>query len=486
MILERQAFTRRLYRVADLCAVAAAFLAAHALRKPWDGATLDVFGVRLGVLEILVPFRELAWTLAIALPLYALSFSLQGLYRAHRGRSMGWVLWRVARAGALALGLLLVALYLFSKAHQPRAFFVLFGVLAVALVSLERGLILATLAFVRRRARGRRFALIVGTGFAARRIRDEIERTGAQGLTLAGYLADAPAPEGALGDAPLLGTPGDLDRILHERVVDDVFYALPLSEAQAGTFLECHRACAALGVNLLVVPILLPEGERMPMHASADELQGIPLLSFSTSRAGPAALAVKAVADIAAGALLVCALLPVYAAIAFLVKLTSKGPVLFRQRRAGLHFREFDVFKFRTMVLGAEAKRDELLDANVMSGPVFKVKDDPRVTGVGKFLRRWSLDELPQFFNVVRGEMSLVGPRPLPLYEAQEIKGAKRRRLSMKPGVTCLWQISGRNEVDFERWMEMDLDYIDRWSLALDAWILLKTPFAVLRGRGAS
>jgi lipopolysaccharide/colanic/teichoic acid biosynthesis glycosyltransferase len=183
------------------------------------------------------------------------------------------------------------------------------------------------------------------------------------------------------------------------------------------------------------------------------------------------------------------ALLAVFAVpmmlIATVVKLSSRGPVLFRQERGGLHGRRFYMNKFRTMIAGAENLKAELTERNQMSGPVFKLAQDPRVTPIGKWLRRTSLDELPQLINVLKGDMSLVGPRPLPLAESAAIQGPLRRRFSMKPGMTGLWQASGRSSVDFEEWMRLDLDYVDNWSLRLDAQILLRTVVAVLSGKGA-
>jgi exopolysaccharide biosynthesis polyprenyl glycosylphosphotransferase len=178
---------------------------------------------------------------------------------------------------------------------------------------------------------------------------------------------------------------------------------------------------------------------------------------------------------------------PLFLIVAALVKFTSPGPVFFRQKRAGLHGQPFEMWKFRSMCQDAELRRDELIARNVMQGPVFKVEDDPRITPVGRIIRRTSIDEFPQLINVLRGEMSLVGPRPLPLYEVEKFEQAgHRRRLSMKPGLTCLWQVRGRNKVtNFQDWVRMDLEYIDNWSIVLDLYILLCTIPSVLRGSGA-
>jgi lipopolysaccharide/colanic/teichoic acid biosynthesis glycosyltransferase len=170
-----------------------------------------------------------------------------------------------------------------------------------------------------------------------------------------------------------------------------------------------------------------------------------------------------------------------------LILLTSPGPVLFTQKRVGLHKRDFLVYKFRTMVVGAEKRQKEIEHLNEVSGPVFKIKNDPRITTVGKFLRKTSIDELPQLINVLKGDMSLVGPRPLPIRDyAGFSEDWQRRRFSVRPGITCLWQVSGRSQISFDKWMELDLQYIDKWSLWLDLQILLRTIPAVLKGEGAA
>ncbi len=207
--------------------------------------------------------------------------------------------------------------------------------------------------------------------------------------------------------------------------------------------------------------------------------------AYETVRHDQLALFAKAILD-RVFALVACVLLsPLFAITALVIRLDSKGPVFFKQIRGGLHGRPFLMLKFRTMRTGAETERERLLEQNEMDGPVFKIRSDPRITRIGRFLRRTSLDELPQLVNVLLGQMSLVGPRPLPMIETSWLKGAQRRRMSMLPGLTCLWQVSGRSEIGFEQWMALDLEYIDRWSLWLDFLILLRTIPTVLMGRGA-
>jgi exopolysaccharide biosynthesis polyprenyl glycosylphosphotransferase len=210
-----------------------------------------------------------------------------------------------------------------------------------------------------------------------------------------------------------------------------------------------------------------------------------PFLTFDWVPTRPGALAVKYAFDVIVAAAVLLSLSPMLLAVALAIRLTMGAPVIFSQERVGLHGRRFRLYKFRTMVKDAEAQRAQLLGQNEMSGPVFKLTDDPRVTRLGRFLRKWSLDEFPQFLNVLLGQMSLVGPRPLPVAEQQEIQGWYRRRLSIKPGITGLWQVSGRSDVDFDDWMKLDLRYVEQWSLRLDLELLLRTVPAVLARRGA-
>jgi len=228
--------------------------------------------------------------------------------------------------------------------------------------------------------------------------------------------------------------------------------------------------------------------ERLDLDLRAPDAEVIGrtlYLVYSRHQPDPLALFVKTVGDRLAAVAGLLLLSPLLVLISVLVKLTSAGPVLFVQQRGGLNGHPFPMLKFRTMRRGAEAERDALLAQNEADGPVFKMARDPRVTAVGGVLRRTSLDELPQLINVAVGHMSIVGPRPLPVIETRELLGSHRRRLSMRPGITGLWQVSGRSSLGFEEWMALDLQYVDRWSLSLDCAILLRTLPAVISGRGA-
>jgi exopolysaccharide biosynthesis polyprenyl glycosylphosphotransferase len=284
-------------------------------------------------------------------------------------------------------------------------------------------------------------------------------------------------------EIPHLGRLDVLPQVLVQSPIDEVYVTLPIKSFY-DEIDHVLGVCEEAGVPVSLSTDLFERGKARLCFLEGPGTPG--RLNYSCAQRTPLDRFLKRGLDIA-GSLLALTILAIpMLIIAALIKLTSKGPVFFAQERAGLNHRPFRMLKFRTMVVNAEELKDKLLAQNEMSGPVFKMKNDPRVTTVGRFLRKVSLDELPQFINVLRGEMSLVGPRPPILKEVKQYDWWQRRRLSTRPGITCFWQISGRNDVDFVEWMRLDLRYIDNWSIGLDLKILLLTIPAVLKGRGAS
>ncbi|MDP2807615.1 MAG: sugar transferase [bacterium] len=271
-----------------------------------------------------------------------------------------------------------------------------------------------------------------------------------------------------------------LARILRSSVVDDVIFVI--SYSKLGEIEEHISLCEQMGVGVHIMTDWLKNRASI---ARIEECCGIPMITFDIVRRKALDHVIKRMMDFVIAAAGFIIAFPVMAAISAAIKFTSPGPVLFSQPRSGLNGRVFKLYKFRSMIQEAEKLQDELREKNEMSGPVFKIKDDPRLTAIGKLLRRTSLDELPQLFNVIKGDISLVGPRPLPVNEANNLQLWQRRRLSVIPGITCLWQISGRNEIDFDQWMELDMQYIDHWSLWLDVKIILLTIPVVLTQKGA-
>jgi exopolysaccharide biosynthesis polyprenyl glycosylphosphotransferase len=354
-------------------------------------------------------------------------------------------------AGTLVLAVLLVAAQVGLNRSLIALFLLVSTLLLMALKLAQRRWLL--------RHRGEALAVAVGHAPAAVREFEWFRRRRVEALEATG--------------------PEDLRRRFEAGAVDEVLLGPAVPAARRA---ELVVACQDAGIPVLVATETVAAALAPP---GAEVVGNTLYLAYRRREPDPASLVVKGILDRAVALVAVLVAAPFLLLVGLLVRLTSAGPVFFVQERGGLNGRPFRMFKFRTMRLGAEAERDALLAANEMDGPVFKIAGDPRVTAVGRLLRRTSVDELPQLFNVLLGQMSLVGPRPLPLAETRGITGADRRRLSMKPGLTCLWQVSGRNELGFGEWMALDLKYVDNWSLGLDVAILLRTLPALLSGRGA-
>jgi exopolysaccharide biosynthesis polyprenyl glycosylphosphotransferase len=420
-------------------------------------------------------FDEYAILIYLALPIFLGLIVVLGLHRfLERLTTWPQFLWDLVKLHAGALVSLSVLLF-FTQAVLNRSIVVLFFASTFALLALERAILGGWLRFQHVSGQGRQRLLLVGAPGPA--IASFVRTSASEPLPPAfvGYLG----PGGAGSGLERLGDIEDLDQVLVDQAVDGVLFFPPFEHpARAGDALQC---CDAVGVPAS----FLVDVEDSALHASVVAMAGRPFVRFEGRVRPPEALAIKHAFDFVSATLGLLVLSPLLAALSVAILLTMGRPVFFGQERAGLYGRRFRMWKFRTMVRDAERRRAELEARNEMSGPVFKVTGDPRVTPLGGFLRKTSLDELPQLFNVLLGQMSLVGPRPLPVGEQQQIRGWHRRRLSMKPGITGLWQVSGRNEIDFEEWMRLDLAYVDRWSPRTDAQILARTVPAVLAGRGA-
>jgi exopolysaccharide biosynthesis polyprenyl glycosylphosphotransferase len=402
-----------------------------------------------------------------------------GLYRLSVHRS-DWEKIRIIFESAVLLGLFLGFLSFALKLDLSRPLAALFALFQGCLLALAR---VAVTLQGRRHAhpsRSRRNILIVGSGSKAREMGQLVSRYSEWGLRIIGYVVrdseDAMSPE-----LEVLGTVREIPQIVEDNVVDDIIFVGSKPSDLDGLD-DILAVCQEQGIRTRVAVDLFP---TKISNVSMEFLENVPILTFSTTPDHAVALFVKRLMDVVLSALLLVVLMPIMIVIGALIKLTSRGPVIYKQVRCGLYGRKFVLYKFRSMKEGAEDVLWEIKHLNEMDGPVFKMRNDPRVTPLGRILRKSSLDELPQFWNVLKGNMSLVGPRaPLP-EEVKEYSRWQRRRLSVKPGITCLWQVSGRNEIDFHEWMKLDLHYIDNWSLLLDLKILLRTFPVVLFGKGA-
>jgi exopolysaccharide biosynthesis polyprenyl glycosylphosphotransferase len=376
--------------------------------------------------------------------------------------------------------------YLLPLRQLSRSWFVLFGVLAAVLLVAEKIGVRALARWVRSKGLNYRTVLIVGTGRRATDIARMILGHKYWGYKILGFVSDGHHLSNGWTRYRIFGSVPDLRRILETREIpepiDEVVFAV--TRKKLDEMKQIFLLCEELGIRTRVALNIF---HNRVARVELEELEGVPFLTFTTTPSNETQLAAKRALDIAISMMLLVLTGPVIAIAALAIRLSSPGSIVFRQKRIGLNGRSFTLYKFRTMIEDAHARREEVAHLNAMNGPVFKAKDDPRVTPVGRWLRRFSLDELPQLWNVLKGDMSLVGPRPPIPEEVASYHRWHRRRLSMKPGLTCLWQISGRNEIaDFDRWMQLDLQYIDNWSPSLDLKILLRTIPAVLSGKGAS
>jgi exopolysaccharide biosynthesis polyprenyl glycosylphosphotransferase len=460
----------------DLSLTALSFPITWALRHGW----LTQLFPRFFPLP-LAPFEQYLPLLFFILPIWGLLLYAAGFYRSHRTLPLGEEIWAAAKVAFGGPAILVVLIYGLRMDFVSRWFLVLFGVVNFALLATEKVALRLTSRWVRSRGFNFRTALIVGTGAKATQFADFLEAHPHWGFRVIGYIDDDNGPEIGLKDQwKCLGRITDMETILSSEVVDEVIFVI--EKGKLGEYEDALLVAERHGVRAHVSLDIFPHVLARPV---LEELDGIPLLTFTTTPSNPGQLVAKRALDLALSLVLFILTLPIQVLAWLGILVTSGFPVYFRQVRCGLNGRHFTVLKFRTMETGAEERLSEISHLNEMTGPVFKASRDPRMTTVGRLLRRLSIDELPQLWNVIVGDMSLVGPRPPLPEEVARYEPWQRRRLSMKPGLTCLWQISGRSEVDFDRWMAMDLNYIDTWSPLLDLKILLKTVPAVLSGRGA-
>ncbi len=401
-----------------------------------------------------------------------------GLYR----MSVRWQVWSevgdIVRATLLVAAITLSGLFLFKQGDVSRLFlgFLFIGQAAVTLLS--RVLLRTGFEAARRGGHDARYMVVAGAGRLAQDFADRVESHAGLGIQIIGHLSTPNETERAV-TRPILGTVHDIEDVLHANVVDEVAVCLPPSDAH---FLEPITGLAAGEGKTVRIPVD-PTQEILP-GATSEEFDGFVVRSLIHDGQRELGLIVKRILDVVGSALGLILLSPLIIGAAIVMRVREGPPIFFRQERVGLHGRPFTMLKFRTMVPDAEERLDDLMHLNERSGAAFKLEDDPRITGVGRFLRRTSIDELPQLWNVLTGSMSLVGPRPPLPREVAEYDIWHRRRLSMKPGITGLWQVEARHEPDFDRWVEHDLIYIDGWSIWLDLKILLRTVPALLTHGG--
>ncbi len=467
-------FHRPFLAVVDFCLSVLAFLVAWYIRYElqWyrivDPASYTGFqfylevGVLAGVMMIIALY-------------------LEGVYRIPRGTSFLNEFYRLVTATSVVTIILMVGNYMFQPAYHSRLVYGIAGFLILIFLTISRIANRQVVAWLRRRGIGTRHVLIVGAGEVSRMILRVLLAKPDLGFVVVGFLDDNPDKgEKDLGPFTALGSLTNLSQVVSDYSVDEVIITLPWQYHRR--IMSVLNQCERLGVRARVVPDVL---QLSLDQVDVEVLDGIPLLGTKpVSISGPRS-AIKRIIDLVITIVGMVIILPIMALIAIAIKLDSPGPAIFVQKRIGRDGNSFNTYKFRSMVPDAESMLKDLSDYNEADGPLFKIKDDPRLTRTGRWIRRLSLDELPQVYNVLRGEMSLVGPRPGLPEEVDAYEPWHRKRLEVKPGLTGMWQVSGRSNLSFDEMVMLDIYYVENWSPFLDFSIMLRTIPKVLSGEGA-
>ncbi len=463
-----------LYALADALLALASFFLAHSIR------------LHLGGLRPLYPVWHYLWILPVLPALWVGAGWVTRLYRGIESHEPRRAITGPVKVTIIATVLLFAFISIFKLEYISRSLLGLYSAVDLALMIIFRQATGRAISRLGHSAGGFRHFLLVGSGGEAINIARTIELNEDLGVLLSGFAVTGSVGaesvnQSALRRAYPVFSVRDLPELLQRRVIDEVIFAVSQKELAGleDAFLLCEQEGVKTRLSLSFFPHVIS-------RVSLERLRELPLLTFSTTPENEYFMLFKRLADFLMAALLAAVLSPLLLLLAALVRLTSQGPVLYRQTRCGLGGRKFILYKFRSMRAGADLLKKDLEHLNEMDGPVFKIKEDPRCTAVGRWMRRLSLDELPQLINILKGDMSFVGPRPPLPSEVEHYERWQRRRLRMQPGLTCLWALEGRSKLDFKRWMELDLEYIDHWSPLLDWKILIRTVPVVLFGRGAS
>lgn len=463
----------------DIVSVTISFGLAYLVSPSLKEIVLGHFGTPLA------PFRNYAWLLFIIYPVHLSLLASRGLYRKENSIDFTRTLPAVCLSSLFVLGVLTLFMFLLKIQYISRfALLVFSGVSVVAGTGLRALVTRATPLLVKIEGRPERI-LVVGSRGRAREFLTTV--LGSPRVDIIGCVDTGEESIGKrVGTSSVIATLDDPRALLSRYHPDLVVVAMPVAGIPGID--DLLTSSEEIGTPVMIMPDYhLASHRHSPSQTrmSIENFYGIPMLLLATTAHPKTALFAKRIMDIVLSSLILVILAPLFAAIALLVKATSRGPVFYRWKVTGKNGREFTSYKFRTMVENADSLKEKFLERNEMRGPVFKMKEDPRITPLGRILRKYSLDEIPQFASVLVGDMSLVGPRPPLRSETERFEFWQRRKLSVKPGITCLWQVNGRNDIfDFREWVALDLEYIDNWSLGLDLVILFKTIPAVLRGTG--
>ena len=466
MLKESNRFIRHAMTATDLGVTVLSFYVAYLLRNQVGDVQLK-------------PFSEHFFLIYLIVPVWLFLLFYFKCYQSIRIKSLSHILTPTLKA-VLAGGFIIMSFFfVFKIMHISRALILMFLVIDLVLLASIRVCLYLFVHYVRMKGYNYKSILIVGSGRRAEAFAGILDKHKEWGMKVLGFVDYEESASKRFYNSRLIGSFSQLPEILTSNQVDEVVFVVPRSglDRIERQILLCEEIGIKASITADFYSHKLAKG-------SFEELQGWPLLAYTPYPRIEEWFVLKRAFDVAFASAVLLLSAPFFIAITLAIKLGSPGPVFFRQTRCGMNGRQFDLLKFRTMVVNADKLKSSIEHLNEMSGPVFKAKNDPRITGVGRFLRKYSLDELPQLLNVLKGDMSLVGPRPPLPEEVARYDMWQRRRLSVRPGLTCIWQVSGRNNIGFEQWMRLDLEYIDNWSLSQDFKIILKTIPAVLRGTG--
>ena len=425
--------------------------------------------------------KNVALTLSVV-PIWFILLSFFGAYKDVRTRHFYKDLAIIIQSGLFSVVVLGSIIFIAKLQLTSRLYVAVFTFTTAVNLMLVKSVMTFLLDYMHEHGFNQINLLVVGTGKRAQKFIRMLKEHSNWGLRIIGLIDDEHEMYGKeIEGFRVLGRLQDIPFILHRKVIDRVIFVVPRLWLHRldDVILACEREGISISITMDLFDLRIAEMRQT-------NFSGIPLLEIETLHAKEWQLLLKRTADIFLSLLLMLILSPIIIITALAIKIESRGPILFKQIRSGVNGRKFKLYKFRSMIVGAEMKKKHIEKMNEMDGPVFKIKHDPRITKVGRLIRKFSIDELPQLLNVLKGDMSIVGPRPPLPVEVQMYELWQRRRLSLKPGLTCIWQVSGRNNINFDRWMEMDLEYIDNWSLWMDFKILFRTFFVVMFGYGAS
>ena len=474
-MLWRPAYHRRLAQLADGLTTAASFILAYFV---WNSIRINT---NLGIGQpIELSWNDL-WKILGFSVIWVIILNRFKAYTYQRFTSLYREFSLVFKATIIGIFVFFAAFFFLRFQYIPRTYIFIFAIINFICLASEKLVLFYLAKIIRKKGKNRKKILVVGTGDRAKNFIETVEKNIGWGLDIIGLTSGDKSKVGMdFYGRKVIGSNDEIENILHQNLVDEIMICVSTKRYdQINDILEC---CEQEGVQVRLNSDFFG---KIAKRVRIDHIYGLPIISFFTTPDNEWALYIKRLMDILISGLLLIILSPLFLIIAILIKITSKGSIFYKWNVIGLNKKPFKSWKFRTMIPNADEMKSDLRIYNIMKGPVFKLKYDPRITKVGRFLRKFSLDELPQLWSVLKGDMSLVGPRPAGPDELERYESWHRRKLSIKPGITCLWQISGRNEIkDFDEWVRLDFEYIENWSLPLDLKILLKTIPAVFRGTG--